>query len=84
MPLNSLSAPSEGGIATKGRSSKEGGVFISYLEYSLGVQFQREVNHGRYVVDAFIREVPHRLDFPKLHDIPIGASLAIEYNGRIE
>ncbi len=54
---------------------------MSYIEYVTGVQLKREVNMGKYVVDGILERVPHKLNFPKLQDIPVGAAVGIEYNG---
>ncbi len=81
MPLDSITAPNEGGVATPGRSSKEGTRFFLYLEKILDVPIQREVRKAGFIVDAFISNIPHKLEFDKLQDIPIGSDVALEYNG---
>ncbi len=81
MPLKSIAAPNECGLARRGRTSQEGSRFLAYLECHLGVPIAREVYKGRYLVDGFIASVPFKLDFMKLDKIPEGSPLIIEYNG---
>ncbi len=81
MPLRSISAPNESGVAARGRTSMEGSRFLAYLDCTLGIQMTKEARMGVFVVDGYIDSVPNELDFEKLRDIPIGASVAIEYNG---
>ncbi len=81
MPLDAIYAPNETGVATRGRSSKEGSRFLTFLESCLGVPIQREVTKAGFVLDGFIANVPFQLDFEKLRDVPVGSDVALEYNG---
>ncbi len=71
----------EMGYVSKGNTSKEGKSVLDYIELKTGVKIEREVAMGKYMLDGFIERTTKVLDFKLLNHVPVGTTLALEYNG---
>ncbi|MCP4486327.1 MAG: hypothetical protein GY820_03270 [Gammaproteobacteria bacterium] len=80
-PEHPICTVPEMGYVSKGNTSNEAKSVLDYIELKTGVKIKREVAMGKFVLDGFIEKTPKPLDFELLNHVPVGTTLAIEYNG---
>ena len=75
--------PENGFIKNNQNVSKICKIFLDYIEFSNGIQIDREVKIGRWKVDGVIEPLVDPIDNPLLKNLPLNKRVIVEIDGLI-